>query len=176
MLVRKEFLFVMLFSAFLAGCNGGRQGAILAVDGSTTISVMDYKEPMTIDPLPAGWLHRKFFRTAPMDISIGMRDGHAAIRLETRASASMLYRFTDIDIVAYPNLNWDWMVERPIVSANAGACFAPEALNLAASRGLRADKLLAANEAYGFFEASGGLITTGPTRTNVNDYRVILIV
>ena len=60
--------------------------------------------------------------------------------------------------------------------ANAGACFAPEALNLAASRGLRADKLLAANEAYGFFEASGGLITTGPTRTNVNDYRVVLIV
>ena len=60
--------------------------------------------------------------------------------------------------------------------ANAGACFAPEALNLAVSRGLRADKLLAANEAYGFFEASGGLITTGPTRTNVNDYRVVLIV
>ena len=117
MLVRKEFLFVMLFSAFLAGCNGGRQGATLAVDGSAMISVMDFKEPMTIDPLPAGWLHRKFFRTAPMDISIGMRDGHAAIRLETRASASMLYRFTDIDIVAYPNLNWDWMVERPIVSA-----------------------------------------------------------
>ena len=54
MLVGKEFLFVMLFSAFLAGCNGGRQGAILAVDGSTTISVMDYKEPMTIDQLPAG--------------------------------------------------------------------------------------------------------------------------
>jgi len=35
--------------------------------------------------------------------------------------------------------------------------------------------LLDCNDAYGFFEATGDLIVTGPTRTNVNDYRVILI-
>jgi hydroxypyruvate reductase len=43
------------------------------------------------------------------------------------------------------------------------------------ARGVRADKLLAANDAFGFFESAGGLIQTGPTRTNVNDFRVVLI-
>jgi glycerate 2-kinase len=58
---------------------------------------------------------------------------------------------------------------------NAGACFAPDALARAAQRGLRGDKLLEANDAYGFFEALDSLIVTGPTRTNVNDYRVLLL-
>ena len=31
------------------------------------------------------------------------------------------------------------------------------------------------NDGYGFFSALGDLVVTGPTRTNVNDYRVILI-
>jgi hydroxypyruvate reductase len=60
--------------------------------------------------------------------------------------------------------------------SNAGAVFGPDALQLAATRGLRADRQLEANDAYGFFAATGGLIVTGPTRTNVNDYRVLLLV
>ena len=35
--------------------------------------------------------------------------------------------------------------------------------------------LLTCNNAYAFFEALGDLVTTGPTRTNVNDFRAILI-
>jgi hydroxypyruvate reductase len=35
--------------------------------------------------------------------------------------------------------------------------------------------LLAANSSYDFFAALGDLVVTGPTRTNVNDYRAILI-
>ena len=34
---------------------------------------------------------------------------------------------------------------------------------------------LAHNDAYTFFQALGDLVITGPTRTNVNDYRVILV-
>ena len=34
---------------------------------------------------------------------------------------------------------------------------------------------LADNDGYGFFEALGDLLITGPTRTNVNDFRAILI-
>ena len=34
---------------------------------------------------------------------------------------------------------------------------------------------LARNDAYGFFQSLGDLIETGPTRTNVNDFRAILI-
>ena len=58
---------------------------------------------------------------------------------------------------------------------NAGAHFGPDALKTVGAQALRADKLLDANDAWGFFDKAGTLITTGPTRTNVNDYRVILI-
>ncbi|HSD61916.1 MAG TPA: glycerate kinase, partial [Burkholderiales bacterium] len=58
---------------------------------------------------------------------------------------------------------------------NAGAIATPDSLKRAARRGLGAEKLLAGNDAYGFFEALGDLVVTGPTRTNVNDYRAILM-
>ena len=40
---------------------------------------------------------------------------------------------------------------------------------------MNARRLLDQNDSYGFFASVGDLIVTGPTRTNVNDYRVILI-
>lgn len=58
---------------------------------------------------------------------------------------------------------------------NAGAILAPDTLTRAQAQGLRADQRLADNDGYGFFSALGDLVVTGPTRTNVNDYRVILI-
>jgi hydroxypyruvate reductase len=58
---------------------------------------------------------------------------------------------------------------------NAGAMFSPESYRRAAAQGLDARTFLANNDAYSFFEATGDLIDTGPTRTNVNDYRCILI-
>ena len=36
--------------------------------------------------------------------------------------------------------------------------------------------MLAENDSYGFFAALGDLVVTGPTRTNVNDFRALLIV
>lgn len=58
---------------------------------------------------------------------------------------------------------------------NAGAVLTPDALQRAARKHLDATTLLAQNDAYRFFDATGDLVVTGPTRTNVNDYRVILI-
>ena len=58
---------------------------------------------------------------------------------------------------------------------NAGAVLAPDSLERASKLGLGARKLLDNNDAYGFFSALGDLVVTGPTRTNVNDYRAILI-
>jgi hydroxypyruvate reductase len=58
---------------------------------------------------------------------------------------------------------------------NAGAVLTPDSLARAAAKDIRADRLLENNDGYGFFEALGDLVVTGPTRTNVNDYRVILI-
>jgi hydroxypyruvate reductase len=58
---------------------------------------------------------------------------------------------------------------------NAGAVLTPDSLARAAAKDIRADWLLENNDGYGFFDALGDLVVTGPTRTNVNDYRVILI-
>ncbi len=58
---------------------------------------------------------------------------------------------------------------------NAGAVLTPDTLQRAARRDLQAASLLDGNDAYRFFEAIGDLVITGPTRTNVNDYRVILV-
>jgi len=59
---------------------------------------------------------------------------------------------------------------------NAGAVLTPDALKRAASKKLRPAALLAGNDAYTFFSALDALVITGATRTNVNDYRVVLIV
>lgn len=58
---------------------------------------------------------------------------------------------------------------------NAGAVITPDTLARARSLGNDAAAHLADNDAYGFFAALGDLIVTGPTRTNVNDFRAILI-
>jgi hydroxypyruvate reductase len=58
---------------------------------------------------------------------------------------------------------------------NAGALLAPDTLERAAALGLNARAHLADNDGYGFFSGLGDLIVTGPTLTNVNDFRAVLI-
>ncbi len=58
---------------------------------------------------------------------------------------------------------------------NAGAFVAPDTLRRARASGLDIRQALAANDAWGYFSALGDLLVTGPTRTNVNDFRAILI-
>jgi hydroxypyruvate reductase len=58
---------------------------------------------------------------------------------------------------------------------NAGAIIGPDTLRRAASLGVDAQSALARNDSYGFFAATGDLVITGPTRTNVNDFRAILV-
>jgi hydroxypyruvate reductase len=58
---------------------------------------------------------------------------------------------------------------------NAGALYGPDSLARAAAKGLRAKTLLENNDGYGFFSALDDLVVSGPTRTNVNDFRAVLI-
>jgi glycerate 2-kinase len=58
---------------------------------------------------------------------------------------------------------------------NAGALLAPESLARAALQGVDAAKSLARNDAFSFFHVLDDLVVTGPTRTNVNDFRIILV-
>jgi glycerate 2-kinase len=57
----------------------------------------------------------------------------------------------------------------------AGALLAPDTLLRARAKGLDARTMLAGHDSHGFFGAMGDLIVTGPTLTNVNDIRAILI-
>lgn len=59
--------------------------------------------------------------------------------------------------------------------ANAGAFVGPETLDGAARLGLDPAVMLADNDAYSLFERLEDLLFTGPTRTNVNDFRAILV-
>jgi len=58
---------------------------------------------------------------------------------------------------------------------NAGAMYSPDSLARAAAKGVSGKHLLANNDAYSFFSALDDLVVSGPTRTNVNDFRAILI-
>lgn len=58
---------------------------------------------------------------------------------------------------------------------NAGALIGPECWQRAQAARLSAKDYLARNDAYSFFAALDDLVVTGPTRTNVNDFRAILV-
>ncbi len=61
------------------------------------------------------------------------------------------------------------------IEDNAGAWVTPSTLARAEAKGVKAADCLDRNDAYGFFEAVGDLVVTGPTHTNVNDFRAILV-
>jgi len=58
---------------------------------------------------------------------------------------------------------------------NAGVLWSPQVAQAAADQQLKISAYLDNNDAWSFFNATGGLITTGATHTNVNDFRAVLI-
>ncbi len=61
------------------------------------------------------------------------------------------------------------------VEDNAGAFVTPDTLLRAGGAGKKLSDHLDRNDAYGYFDAIGDLLVTGPTHTNVNDFRAILV-
>lgn len=59
--------------------------------------------------------------------------------------------------------------------ANAGAIVAPDTLARVRAAGVDPHQALAGNDAFAIFAAAGDLVTTGPTLTNVNDFRAVLV-
>ena len=58
---------------------------------------------------------------------------------------------------------------------NAGAFVGPDTLARARAAGMKLETYLDRNDAYGYFDRLGDLVVTGPTFTNVNDFRALLI-
>ena len=61
------------------------------------------------------------------------------------------------------------------VEDNAGAIVTPDTLARAQALGLSVHDHLHRHDAYGYFQALGDLVVTGPTFTNVNDFRALLV-
>lgn len=61
------------------------------------------------------------------------------------------------------------------VEDNAGACVGPDTLARAQAQGLCLSDHMDRNDAHGFFKPLGDLVMTGPTHTNVNDFRALLV-
>ncbi|MCA0422829.1 MAG: glycerate kinase [Proteobacteria bacterium] len=58
----------------------------------------------------------------------------------------------------------------------AGAVITPDTLARGAAKGLDARAFLTGHDSYSYFDALGDLIITGPTLTNVNDIRAVLVI
>ena len=112
---RRKLLAVTLACAALFGCSEDRPRVnVLTADGGDSVSVMDFSNPISLDPISPGWFHRTFKRHDPMEISQLDKDGNAAIRLATNDSASMLFRMLDVQLSDYPLLSWQWLIEQGI--------------------------------------------------------------
>ena len=89
---------------------------LLAEAGASHVVLMDFQQPLSLEPLPPGWVHRKFLTRPAMIVSHAVKEGVSALRCETNASGSIFGRWTDIDLAQYSKLTWNWFVEVPIAS------------------------------------------------------------
>ena len=110
------YVVVLALGAVTAACDRGNRVSVLVPDGAPSFTLMQFDRPLPLDPVPAGWYHRTFFRHPPMDISFVTKEGQRAIRLATNDSASMLFRYVEVALDDYPLLNWNWYVEQAIES------------------------------------------------------------
>jgi len=112
-------LICKIFLLFTTGCTTlyfGERGHILKSHGEIEIMIMDFSKPISLDPIESGWYHYKFFWHKPMQIEFVKKDNVSAIKLSTNDTASILIRYTKINLEEYPILCWKWHIEQPIES------------------------------------------------------------
>ncbi|MEM7706326.1 MAG: DUF4147 domain-containing protein [Pseudomonadota bacterium] len=103
-------------------------------------------------------------------VQVGNRSGRGGPNLEYLTSLMLaLDGATGIEALACDSDGIDGSED------NAGGYLGADSMIRATAQGLDPRSLLQANDTYTCFEALGDLIVTGPTRTNVNDIRIILI-
>ncbi len=89
---------------------------VLTATGDESVTVMDFSRLIPLEPPPAGWFHREFLTIDPAEFTFAVKEGTPALRVATDNSASMLFRFVDIDLAEFPLLSWRWFVEMGIDS------------------------------------------------------------
>ena len=118
-MTRSYLLTVLILTmASLNSCrsNLGERSNVLKPGREAELMIMDFRYPPGLDPIQAGWAHRKFFWHSPMKIEFVEKEGIPAVKLSTHDTASMLMRHVEIPLNEYPTLKWSWLVEQPISS------------------------------------------------------------
>ena len=111
-------LLILLTGVSLQSCrpNFGDRNNVLIPKGEPEIIVMEFSSPISLNPIEPGWYHYKFLTRDSMQISFEIKETVPAIKLSTNDSASMLFRYVEIDLQQYPFLSWRWYIEQPIES------------------------------------------------------------
>ncbi len=105
-----------------------------------------------------------------LTVQVNNRDGHGGPNLEYLTSLMLGLDGADgIEALACDSDGIDGSED------NAGGYVSPTSLRRASDLHLAVEKLLSNNDTYTCFESLGDLIMTGPTRTNINDIRIILV-
>ena len=115
------------------------------------------------------------FVTAPLEFAFMQRALLAAV-----TAATALYWLDDesegsADTYAFMDRRIADVMKVPRLRAAAGAVLRPDSLARAEALGMAAAAYLAQHRSFDFFAALDDLLITGPTRTNVNDFRAIFI-
>ena len=100
-----------------------------------------------------------------------MEEGKTGNQDEARASSAMRRAFFS----SGASTIFPWNRKAPLPWPSGTACNSTVAHSMSAALGVNAKAALANNDGHGFFGALGDQVITGPTRTNVNDFRAILI-
>lgn len=105
----------LLSFLFMAACSEEASDP-LTTTGIEDLTVMDFTQDFSFDPLPPGWIHRTFWTRSAMQLSQTEKDGKRALRCETDGGGSIFGRATAVPLDSHPTLAWDWYVEVPIDS------------------------------------------------------------
>lgn len=98
----------------LPGCSAEPDNPLVPSAGASEVVLIDPAAMKQLDPVPTGWMHRKFWFRSPMRVSVVTKESVRAVKCETDASGSIFGRSTDIDLTRWPQLRWCWFVEVPI--------------------------------------------------------------
>src|SRR5581483_8723593 len=111
------WLLLLLAIAGALAYEGDARLNALVPHGEKEFAVMDFSHPFPLSPPPLGSYPRRSWTRPPMEMTFAVKEDVPALRLTTHASASMLFRHTDIALADYPILAWRWYIEQPVISA-----------------------------------------------------------
>lgn len=111
---------VILAAAFvifnMLSSKGFDTGYPLLADAAIDGRIEFVDGDLSTEDLPNGWVHRTFWNVTPTKYTLAEKNGRPALHCTTDNSGSILARDVSIPLADFPILNWEWMIDKPLVS------------------------------------------------------------